>query len=88
VSWSRVAAIVCTRCGQDLVYIELAKGRLDGRLHQDRWVSRWFGCDCPDRKRLLGVDTHQIVETGHGHGVRVERWGPQQKTKTRRRMAA
>jgi hypothetical protein len=75
VSWSRVSALVCNGCGQDLVYVELAKGRFDGRLHLDRWVTDWFGCDCPDRPRLVFADTFEIVERGRGHNTRVERWG-------------
>jgi hypothetical protein len=90
VSSSRVAALVCTRCGNDLVYVELAASRWDSqrRLRLDRWHSVWFGCDCPERPRLSFADTYGIVETGGGHETKVERWGPQQKTKPRRRMAA
>jgi hypothetical protein len=71
-----VSVLVCERCGQDLVYVELARGRLDDRLHLDRWVTDWFGCGCPRRERLVFGQTFEIVENGRGHGVRVERWGP------------
>ena len=75
-SWSRVSAIVCNRCGDDLVYVELTRGPFDGRLHQDHWVTPWFGCSCPDRQRLLSAETFAIVENGGGHDAHVERWGP------------
>jgi hypothetical protein len=75
VSWSRVSALVCTRCDDDLVYVELAKGGFDGRLHLDRWATDWLGCRCVNRARLTFADTFEIVETGGGHDVRVERWG-------------
>jgi hypothetical protein len=71
-----VSAIVCQSCGNDLVYVELARGRFDGRMHLHRWVTDWFGCDCNARPRLRFTDTYEIVETGHEHNARVERWGP------------
>jgi hypothetical protein len=70
VSWSRVSALVCDRCDQDLVYVELRRGTLVN------WVSPWFGCGCPDRERLVFADTFVIVEMGGGIDIRVERWGP------------
>lgn len=62
--------LVCTRCGDDLVYVYLRRGRLES------WASTWFGCGCPDRRRLVFADTFEIVKAGRGHDARVERWGP------------
>jgi hypothetical protein len=67
-------ANTCTGCDRDLVYVDCVCHE-NGPPIQDRWVTPWFGCDCPDRPRLRGEDTWQIVDTGRRPRERLEPWG-------------
>jgi hypothetical protein len=64
--------IVCIGCERDLVFVHTV--RENGLRVQDRWASRYFGCECPDRPRLVGEDTWNIVLTGRGPRERLETW--------------
>ena len=73
--------IVCVDCERDLVWVNVVPDQ-EGRPVLDGWASRWFGCDCIGRKRLVRDDTWEIVHRGAGAHERIEPYGPVEEPAT------
>jgi hypothetical protein len=52
----QIIALVCDVCDRDIVYVRIRD------LQQLAWASKWFGCDCAQRRRLTLEGTRFVVE--------------------------